>query len=312
MKLSLSTDAFLAYLKRGESLVNVLKTISDSGFHCIDYDMTDKDNAEPAVRGRELKEILARLGMTAPQAHSSTANPLLPENRQEWVKAQDAVRFCKAAGIPAIVVHPGALEGNSREQFFEKNAEFYRSLIPVCEETGVGVLLENIGNYADPYYLWTGKDLRELVELVNHPLFTACWDTGHANHFWPEDCKQYESILALKGKLTALHVQDNAGYFSDTRRHSRIDMHMPPYFTWCGNVNFDAVLKGLADIGYKGTFNFELSCCQIRRNVDPFMLDGETINRLELPPLRIAGEIYHAVYEVGKYMLETYQAFDED
>ena len=59
----------------------------------------------------------------------------------------------------------------------------------------VGLSVSCIGNYADPYYLWNGADLQEMIDRVDHPLFTACWDADHSNHFFPEHCNQYNSIL---------------------------------------------------------------------------------------------------------------------
>ena len=43
------------------------------------------------------------------------------------------------------------------------------------------------------YFINSGRDMREFIDYVGHPLFHGCWDTGHAN------CEgaQYEEILAL-------------------------------------------------------------------------------------------------------------------
>ena len=311
MKLSISTDSLSAYRALGLSDLEVLEAVSKTDFKIIDYCMTNKNHAEPIIEGAAFKESLDRTGLYAYQAHAILGyNPLLMNEKREWAFMKNALVFCEKAGIKQIVIHPGATEGNSREEFMENNAAFYRSLIPYCEETGVGVMIENIGNYADPYLLRNGEDLKELLLRVDHPMITACWDTGHANHFFPDDCDQYSSICALGNKLTAIHFHDNAGYFSDERKHYRIDMHMPPYMSWCGSLNYDAVLQALCDIGYQGTFNFEVTAFHFRRDVEPFHLNGNVVDKLRLPPLRLWIAMYNMIYEIGKYMLETYGVYE--
>lgn len=312
MKLSMATSSLSAYLESGVDRRTALKALRESGFTCADYEITYDMLGDDLSRcAGETKSLLAELGLTAPQGHSPMPNPLSPPAGLDCADLhRRALRFCQIAGIPQVVVHPGAVVGNTREEFFEKNAAFYRSLIPAAEETGVGVLIENIGNYADPYYLWNGADLRELIDRVDHPLFTACWDVGHANHFWPEDGNQYDSILALGDKLTALHVHENSGYFAEPRAHHRIDMHTIPFSSVHSPLSFDAVLQGLKDVGYRGTFNFE--CIFPARKLDaPFTYQGKPVTTLQMLPLSLWQKFNAAVYEMGRYMLETYGLFEE-
>ena len=310
MKLSLSTSALDAFIASGLTDRAVIETIRRCGFSEVDYDMTWADFNDPVKTGQELRSALADNGIRAGMAHAIGFDFANPRNRDKVSTLKNCFVFCREAGIPAIVVHPSAVPGNTREQFFDMNLTFYRSLIPFCEETGVGLLLENIGNPMDPYFLLSGSDLREMVDGVGHPLCTACWDIGHANHFSAKDYPQYESIKSLGDKLTAIHFHDNAGNFDDPCDHIRVDMHMIPFMSWVGTVNYDAVLQGLIDVGYKGTFNLELSGGQVRRFVVPFEKDGVRQEKLRHPSLDLWVKIYSTVYEIGRYMLETYGVFE--
>lgn len=311
MKLSLSTCSLNEYLKEGYSEFDTLAAIKEAGFTCVDYDIHASLYCEPEKNGRYAKENLEKLGMTVPQAHAPGINPVDPANRERLSEIRDAIRFCGFAGIPAIVVHPGGMDGFTEEEFFEKNVAFYQSLIPVCEETEVKLLVENIGNYADPYWLWDGKDLRNMVEAIGSELAFACWDVGHANHFYRKDVDPYQSILDVGDKLYATHVHDNCGYFTDPIEHHRIDMHTMPYGSvWC-NVNFDAVVKGLVDADYKGTFNLESMVCNPRIVPQPLTVNGETFHRLRILPMKAWIACNRGLYEVGKAMLEAYDAFEE-
>ncbi len=311
MKLSLSTSALDSLIAAGMTDREVIKTVRSCGFTAVDYDMTWDNFNRPEETGRALKQSLAEFGVTANQAHAVGFDFANPANRDKVYTLRSCFRFCQEAGIPAIVVHPSAIPGNTREEFFEMNLTFFRSLIPFCEETGVGLLLENIGNPADPYFLPDGKDLLEMVNGVNHLLCTACWDIGHANHFSAVEHPQYDSIMALGDKLTAIHFHDNAGNFVDSTDHIRVDMHMAPFMSWVGGVNYDAVLTALIDVGYKGTFNMELSSVNRKQFAVPFIRNGKPVEKLAVPPAELWVKVYSAIYEIGKYMLQTYSVFEE-
>ena len=309
MKLSLSNCSSDQYLKYGFTPFETLKALRDSGFSCVDLDikmeyLTDKD-----TRAAEMRTMLAALGLSATTSHAPSASLLKrPAEALEILTA--TLRFCHAVGIPCTVIHPGTLPGITREEFFERNVAFYRSLIPCAEETGVSVLVENIGNYADEYFLYNGKDLREMVDRIAHPLFAACWDVGHANHFFEKDCDQYTSILALGDKLAAIHAHDNCGYIADTYKHIRLDAHTFPYYSHAASVNWDAVLQGLADIGYRGTFNFEINA-PATQDRSPFFYRGEEVKKLEIPPIEVWVAFNTALYQMGAAMLKAYDVYEK-
>ena len=52
------------------------------------------------------------------------------------------------------------------------------------------------------------------------------------------------------GRLKALHLHDNDG---------REDMHVLPLTEGTGKVDWDALLKALADIGYEGDFTYKVN-----------------------------------------------------
>ena len=310
MKLSLSNCTLNYFIDKNFPWDCAMKVFRESGFAVTDFDISAEAVAEWEKNARAAKHYLSEAGVTAAQAHAPGFNPMMLKSEKERRALENSFRFCKDAGIPALVVHPGANDGNTEEEFLEHNAAFYRSLIPVIEETGVKLLIENIGNYADPYYLQNGMKLRRLVDMVGHPLAYACWDVGHANHFWTEDCDQYESILALGDKLGALHVHDNCGYFGDRVKHHRIDMHTMPYASLYVSVNYDKVLKALVDIGYKGTFNFESIVGNPSINYEPFVLNGATYDKLHKPSIEVWKAYNRALYEAGKFMLNAYSVFE--
>ena len=309
MKLSLSNCSSNQYLKYGFSLFETLKALRDCGFSCVDLDIQKEYLTDLSARAAEMRTMLTSLNLTATTSHAPTTS-LLKRPAEAFEILTATLRFCREVGIPCTVVHPGTLPGITREEFFERNVAFYRSLIPLAEETGVSVLVENIGNYADEYFLYNGKDLREMVDRIGHPLFAACWDVGHANHFFEKDCDQYTSILALGDKLAAIHAHDNCGYISDTYKHSRLDAHTFPYYSHAASVNWDAVLQGLVDVGYRGTFNFEINA-PATQDRSPFFYRGEEVKKLEIPPIEVWVAFNTALYQMGAAMLKAYDVYEK-
>ena len=313
MKLSLANSSLCGFTQ-GPNPIHILDTVGairSCGFRYMDYCMAQYQIEENWQKEADLfRAKLEEHGMTAHQGHVPGLKPD-PMSAECMGYYERAMRFCRRAGIPMLVVHPVAVKGNTREEFFQRNMNFYRSLIPMAEEIGTEVLIENIGNYADPFFLWNGGDLRRLVDMVDHPMFNACWDVGHANHYLKEDCDQYASIMALGEKLKAIHLHDNCGYFTDTRLHQRIDMHVMPFASSYCCVNFDAVLQGLVDVNYQGTFNFETDSPSRSRHRAPFVYKGEVVRKLERLSLDVWAAMNRGLYEIGKYMLETYGVFEE-
>jgi sugar phosphate isomerase/epimerase len=308
MKLSFADFPLEYFPEVKEDLPRRLRLIRECGFTCIDFNITDSFLGEDyAERAAELKSELACLGMSAEQAHAPIINPFDEKSGDYMGTYTRALEFCALVGIPQVVIHAGAKKGNTREEYFESNAAFYRSLIPAAEKTGVRVLVENIGHAGDDNFLLLGTDICEMLDRIGHPLFTACWDTGHGNL---NRQNLYETVLALGARLTALHVHDNCAYFEPSYRHHRIDMHTTPFATQYASVNYDALLQGLADIGYKGTFNFEV--LTMTRAIRPdFVRDGKVVRTLEQPPLSLWVKANSLLFETGKYMLSAYGLFEE-
>ena len=198
-------------------------------------------------------------------------------------------------GIPNIVVHSGYAPNLSVEETFERNKAFYGELLPVAERFGVEILTENFNRMYKPDVYWvdSAEDLRALIDYIDHPLLHACWDAGHGNL---QELPQDQALRLLGSHVHALHVQDNLG---------DKDTHIAPFF---GTLNLDALMHGLADIGYSGYFTFEASRMLLpaaqRR---PFAADG----RLACAPVELRVKAEALLYEIGRTVLDQYGCLEE-
>ena len=202
------------------------------------------------------KQFYAELGKYAKQKGIAICQAHAPFPSSYVEKDKSEKRFCEIVqgmknaaylGAPMIVVHPCThldfnIEGNP-EILFEYNLDFYRRLIPYAEEFGIKIAIENIGRVS---ITSTPERLNRLYDTLNNPVFTVCFDVGHC---LLQGVDPAEAIRTLGERLVngCTHVHDN---FGDS------DAHMLPYY---GNVEWESVMKALADIDYRGDLNYEAS-----------------------------------------------------
>lgn len=299
MKLATTTGDFSPYTK---SQIDSLKHIRKAGFKYADYNFgTDyarrngvySDNFEAYCKS--VVESAKEIGITLVQSHAPMGKPFLDEDGSFIEDNIRCINSCALMNIPHLVVHAGYAQDLTVEENFERNKQFFTPLLKEAEKYGINILVENFNKMYKEGVYWVDNatDLRALIDYIDHPLFHAVWDTGHANL---QEMPQREELKKLGKHVYALHVHDNLG---------EKDKHMIPYF---GTMNLDDVIHGLFDIGYNGYFTFEvgkvLLSAEKRRS-----FKGE--DKLTTPPIEIQDALESFLYSIGKTVLEKYNCFEE-
>ena len=298
MKLATTTGDYSAYT---DSAAVALSHIRKAGFKYADYNFGMDHSLRNGVYSEnyeayfeEINKTADGLGIKLVQAHAPMGRPL----EDGGVLLSDTLRCvdaCGAWGIPNIVVHSGYTKGISREETYARNKEFFMPLLERAEKYGLNILVENFNRMSIDglYWIDNAPDLLDMIEYVDHPLFHAVWDVGHANmQAMPQD----EALRMLGSHVRALHIQDNMG---------DKDTHLVPFV---GTVNMDEIMCGLADIGYKGYFTFE---------VGRFFTPAEKKHQysrsrlLASAPIELRDAFERYLYELGKCVLEKYGCFEE-
>ncbi len=300
MKLATTTCDFSKYFTDQELIV---KHLHQCGFRYIDYsfgiDYKYQSGFFKDFRAQvdKMKRASNALGIKYVQSHAPMGTPIVKnENYEFFIEANKlCIKACAELGIPNIVVHSGYEKGISKQECFERNKEFYMQLLPTAEKYNVEILTENFNKMWSPEIYWidNAPELRELVDYINHPLLNVCWDIGHGNL---QNMPQDEALRILGDKVHALHVQDN---------YNRTDSHKAPFF---GTTNFDSVMYGLKEIGFDGYFTFESDNLLTDRN-NKRQFDKDT--RLLTPPIEFQLRVENLLYDIGKYILTSYDCFEE-
>ena len=251
MKLSSTTDQ----LQKAFGLEKSVELLADAGYDAIDFSQFDKSIYE-ADFGKdyytEIRKLAESKGVYFNQSHAPYSSSFQDEEKtkKRFQEIVEAIKRASYLGVENIIVHPCqhleyVKEGNP-EKLFEYNMDFYKKLIPYSEEYGVKIALENMWQYTGYINHSTCSRPDEFIRYIdelNNDCFVACLDIGHAA-LVREDPDEFIKKLGNK-RLKCLHVHDVDG---------TNDSHTLPYY---GNINWEKVMKALAEIDYKGDLTFE-------------------------------------------------------
>ena len=308
MKL-VSTTGDLAPYYTDRSVAAPVRGMAATGFRHLDlsmYNVIYKGSPWIAPGDgwkREIEDASAAAlaeGLDFRQAHSPDGEHFAPGEQRDalLLATHRSIEACAMLGIPHTVIHAQAVEGGTPAEFVAQNIAFFKQFADDAEKFGVDLLVENSADAWNPeYYLRTGRELAEFVRAAGIPRLHICWDTGHGN---VQGRDQYSDILEMGAELRAIHAQDNYGTH---------DSHLMPM---CGTVNFDSVLRGLIDAGYRGAFTFEGGHTLRRRSNWPhYRRDVKPEDRLADPPLHLQQQQVAVMYGVGRWMLESYGLYED-
>lgn len=197
---------------------------------------------------KHLRAYADSLGISCNQTHAPfpIRNPGLAE-RMPW-----ALEISAILGAKHCVIHPDNNLGA------EGNAEFYRTLLPLAKELGVKIATENMWNWTSgtsgqgketdhalPAACSDPASFLAHLRAVDDPYLVACLDIGHAE-MYGLGTSAVEMIRALGDEMEILHVHDNDQWN---------DNHAEPFTM---NIDFDAVVAALREVGYRGDMTLEV------------------------------------------------------
>ena len=264
-------------------LKKMIDVLVDVGFEGLDfnYDLEDfRADEHDKEFYLDLKKHADEKGFAFCQAHapfpSSFDDPVKTEKR--FSEIITSMRHASYLGAPIIVVHPCYhLETISYEANFNYNVDFYKKLAPYAKQFGIKIALENLGS-KHPCTVCDGADkINALYDAINDPdNFTVCFDVGHCLLVNKDPA---EEIKKFGARIGCTHVHDNNG----TK-----DEHTLPY---SGNVDWESVMKALADVDYKGDLNYEASA---------FFKNA---------PVEIRAESLRYMATVGHYLISRFEYY---
>jgi sugar phosphate isomerase/epimerase len=240
MKLSATSWSF-PYCTLKE-ITGILKALSidavDVGFFYAANIGKEKLLASPKKLANELKKhnitysnLYYLFGNTLAERNLASSK-YQKENLEDF---KQAVNFCKAAGIPSVMLLPGVInKGQGRKEALAQTAKNLNTLMPIAKAAGVTLTIEpHVHSYLESPSL-----VLELLERV--PNLKLTLDYAHLV------CLGYrqEEIDALAPYAAHVHLrQARPGVLQ-----AKLDE---------GTINFPALIATLKDCGYEGYLSLE-------------------------------------------------------
>lgn len=264
-------------------LKKMIDVLLDCGFDGIDFNNDLEEycgNLHDKEYYLDLKKYAEEKGFSFFQAHAPFPSSFSSDTESEkrFNEIVWSMRNASYLGVPMIVVHPCYhLEDATYQENFDYNLNFYKRLAPFAKEYDIKIAIENIPvNYPNNACDNANK-INALYDKLNQPeVFTVCFDVGHSMLSTKNPA---EEIKKIGYRIGCTHIHDNNGL---------VDAHTLPY---SGVIDWEGVMKALADINYKGELNYEASL--FFKNV----------------PIKLREDSLRYMAKVGKYLISLYENY---
>ena len=169
----------------------------------------------------------------------SDPNPGLREMGLEGLKT--ALRDAKAYGASSVLLVPAVVTENvSYRDAYERSQTEIRKAIPLAEQLGVKIAIENVWNK----FLLSPLEAARYVDEFNSPAVGCHFDIGNVFAFgWPEHW-----IPILGKRIQKLHIKE---YSRKKQKEEGVPKGFEVDYLY-GDNNWPAIMKALDGIGYRG------------------------------------------------------------
>jgi hexulose-6-phosphate isomerase len=169
----------------------------------------------------------------------SDPDPALREAGLEGLKI--ALRDAKAYGSSSVLLVPAIVNKNvSYNEAYRRSQEEIKKAIPLAEELGVKIAIENVWNN----FLLSPLEAARYIDEFQSPAMAWHFDVGNCiNNGWPE-----QWIHILGKRIHKLHIKE----YSRKKRDAEGLWKGFDVEYLQGDDNWPAVMAALDDVGYHG------------------------------------------------------------
>jgi L-ribulose-5-phosphate 3-epimerase len=223
---------------KGLSLMEQFKMLKAAGFDGVET--PSHLNQDEVLRARD------ETGLQIPTVPSGkVSRPLAdpdPATRAEAVEGvKQALRDAKRYGASSVLLVPGGVgDGVSYADAYKRNQEEIRKIIPLAEDLGVKLAIENVWNH----FLLSPMEVARFVDEFKSPIVAWHFDIGNVMYFgWPE-----QWIHTLGKRIHKLHIKEYSR--KKMNEHGLRAGFAVEYLE--GDNDWPTVMKALDEIGYTG------------------------------------------------------------
>jgi hexulose-6-phosphate isomerase len=258
MKISASYWMFEGGLEATKPIADAMREAKKLGFDAIELAIASQGVLTHQAAQAQCEDMVAaakKIGIEISSVASGESWTCSPTANDADVRKKIVDFTCRALqvtkwlGTDACLFVPGAVdvfflpdaEVIAYDVCYERASEALRQILPVAEESGVAVCIENVWNK----FLLSPLEMRDFIDSFNSKFVGTYFDvgnvllTGYPDHW----------IRILGKRIKRVHVKDFKRSVGTVEGF--VDLLE-------GDVDFEAVKKALADIGYDGYVTAEM------------------------------------------------------
>jgi L-ribulose-5-phosphate 3-epimerase len=191
----------IGMVKAGSTLLEKCQLLKELGFDGVEL------NSPSEVTVEEAKQAMEKSGLTIHGVVDSVhwqqrlSDPS-PDVRAKGLEAlQTALRFSKAIGGTSVLLVPGRVTPDaSYEQCWDRSIAEIKKAVPLAEELGIPILIENVWND----FLTDPKEKARFIDACGSPLVGSYFDIGNTVRYSPP----HEWIPILGQRIKKLDIKD--------------------------------------------------------------------------------------------------------
>lgn len=258
MDIGVSYWMFKGGLEAEKPIADAMKEAKKLGFDAIELAIASQGILTEQATQARCEDIVATAGNIGIEissvasgeswACSPTAND--PHVRKKIIDFTcKALRVTQWLGTDAYLFVPGAVdvfflphaEVVPYDVCYERAVEAVEQILPVAEQTGVAICIENVWNK----FLLSPLEMRDFIDSFDSQMIAAYLDVGNVLLTGYPD----QWIRILGTRIKRVHIKDFKRSVGTIEGF--VDLLQ-------GDVDFKAVTKALADIGYDGYVTAEI------------------------------------------------------
>jgi hexulose-6-phosphate isomerase len=231
----------IGMVKHEGSLADKFALLADIGFDGVELDSpSDLDRGEvlaaKAATGLEIPGVVDSVHWGKPLSHPDVA--VRDEGR---AGLETALRDCRAYGGTTALLVPAVVNKEvGYDEAWERSSEEIRKVLPLAEELGVQIAIENVWNH----FLLSPLEAARYIDQFESDAIGWYFDVGNiVNYGWPE-----QWIRILGHRILKLDVKE----FSRAKRNDEGLWKGFGVKIGDGDCDWPAVREALADIGWGG------------------------------------------------------------
>lgn len=247
-KMPLKKAVKLGMVEEDLNILEKFKLLKELGFDGVEMDSPNDFSTEEVLQARD-ESGLPIHGVVDSVHWRKTLSDPDPAVRAEGLEGlKTAIRDASAYGATTVLLVPAVVrEEVSYQDAYQRSQHEIRTALPLAEEKGVKIAIENVWNQ----FLLSPLEFARYIDELDPNLVGAYFDVGNiVNYGWPQHWIHAlgDRILKLDIKEYSLEKRDESGPRSGFR-----------VLLGEGSVNWEAVRAALRDVGYQGWATAEVS-----------------------------------------------------